>query len=150
MAKNICNALIAAYPTHANIFDANYLKLEQQLNELQLYGSTQLKDISCRKLITFHDGFSYFAKAFDLTIVKAVEEESGAEASAAELIELIEIVNEEQLPAIFIERNGSNSAANVVARETGADIFMLDMCISGNSYFDAMYHNINTIKEALE
>ena len=43
---------------------------------------TSLESLSCRELITFHDGFSYFADAFDLTILRAMEEEAGSEASA--------------------------------------------------------------------
>ena len=73
-----------------------------------------------------------------------------SEASAMELKHLITITREHQLPAIFIEANGSCSAAEVIARETGAGLYTLDMAMSGNSYFDAMYRNIDTIKEALE
>ena len=101
-------------------------------------------------MIPFHDGFSYFARSFGLTIVEAVEEESGSEASARELIHLIELVREHNLPAIFIEKNGSSSAASILSRETGAKVYTLDMAMSGSSYFDAMYHNIDTIKEALQ
>ena len=78
-----------------------------------------------------------------------MEEESGSEASAQELKHLISIVREHDLPAVFIEANGSVSAAEVIARETGAKICTLDMAMGGDSYFDAMYHNIDTIKEAL-
>jgi len=78
-----------------------------------------------------------------------VEEESGSEASARELIHLIEEVEHHHLPAVFTEKSGSESAAAIIARETGCGSFRLDMAMSGNSYFEAMYHNINTIKEAL-
>ena len=79
-----------------------------------------------------------------------MEEESGSEASAAELIELIEEVEHHDLPAIFTETNGSVSAAGIIARETGAGSYALDMAMGGDSYFEAMYHNIDTLKEALE
>ena len=79
-----------------------------------------------------------------------MEEESGREASAAELIELIEEVEHHALPAIFTEANGSVSAAGIIARETHIESYQLDMVMSGDSYFDAMYHNIDTLKEALE
>ena len=79
-----------------------------------------------------------------------MEEESGSEASARELIHLIETVREHRLTALFTEVNGSVSSAEVIARETGVRIFCLDMAMSGDSYFHAMYHNINTLKEALE
>ena len=75
--------------------------------------------------------------------------ESGSEASARELIELITLVEEQSLPAIFTEASGSTSAASIIARETGCGVFSLDMAMAGDSYFDAMYHNIDTIKEAL-
>ena len=84
-----------------------------------------------------------------MTILKAVEEESGSEASAKELQALCGLVWQHSLPAVFTEVSGSTSAAEVLSRETGASIFTLDMAMSGNSYFDAMYHNIDTVKEAL-
>ena len=149
MAQNICAGLKDHYPQYASVFDKNLEALFLDLDALLLYGQQQLKDLSCRELITFHDGFSYFADAFDLTVLKAVEEESGSEASAAELKELITLVRTHDLPAVFTERSGSVSAAGVIASETGAKVFALDMAMSGNSYFEAMYQNINTVKEAL-
>ena len=149
MAENICSGLSSRYPEHADIFRQNLLPLLADLDALQAYGDAELADLSCRELITFHDGFSYLASGFDLTILEAVEEESGSEASAGELKHLIEEVRHHTLPAIFTETNGSDSAASVISRETGASIFTLDMAMSGDSWFDAMYHNIDTLKEAL-
>ena len=149
MAKNICEGLKNAYPEKSELFDANLTVLLSELDALETYGKEALSNLTTRKLITFHDGFSYFADAFDLTILKAIEEESGSEASAAELKELITLVNHHALPAVFTERNGSVSAAGVLAAETGAKIHLLDMAMSDGDYFAAMYHNIDTIKEAL-
>lgn len=150
MSTNICAALNELYPEYTPVFTANKELLLHELDELQCYGEQALSQLPCRELVTFHDGFAYLAESFNLTILKAVEEESGSEASAAELIELIELVEAHQLPAIFTEKNGSTAAAEIISAETGTEIFALDMVMSGDSYFDAMYHNINTIKEALE
>lgn len=149
MVRNICSGLSARYPEYKMTFESNLNGLLRDLDVLQQYGEDTLSTLKCRNLITFHDGFSYFADVFDLTILKAVEEESGSEASARELIELITLVEEQSLPAIFTEASGSTSAAGIIARETGCGIFTLDMAMAGDSYFDAMYHNIDTIKEAL-
>ena len=149
MAQTICSELSFLYPQHTAVFQKNLSALLSQLEKLQSYGEEKLADLSCRELITFHDGFAYFAAAFDLTILEAVEEESGSEASAKELIHLIEIVNEHQLPAIFTETNGSTSAAQIIASETGATVYTLDMAMAGDDYFSAMYRNIDTIQEAL-
>lgn len=150
MAKNICNGLCDAYPSYSGVFQENLTTLLDRLDALQSYGTSTLKNLFCRDLITFHDGFAYLAQAFDLTIVAAVEEESGSEASAKELIELIQEVEYHHLPAIFTETNGSVSAAQIISSETGAAVFTLDMSMSSGDYFENMYHNINTLKEALE
>lgn len=150
MAKNICTGLCAQFPEHADTFRANLPSLLQRIWDVQTYGDAALRDLACRELITFHDGFSYLADAFGLTILEAVEEESGSEASAKELIQLIEEVEHHGLPAIFTEKSGSVSAASIIARETGCAVFTLDMAMTGTSWFDSMYHNIDTIKEALQ
>jgi ABC-type Zn uptake system ZnuABC Zn-binding protein ZnuA len=150
MAHNICIGLSTQYPEYASVFSANLQTLIQELDTLESYGRQQLAALQKRELLTFHDGFSYFAKAFDLEILEAVEEESGSEASAAELIRLIQLVQSHALPAIFTEQNGSTSAARIISRETSAGVFCLDMAMSEKGYFEAMYHNINTVKEALQ
>lgn len=150
MAHNICHELCRLFPEYAGIFEENLSLLTQELDTLQTYGEEKLSSLSCRELVTFHDGFGYFAESFDLTVLRAVEEESGSEAAASELIELIELVREHALPAIFTETNGSDAAASVIAAETGAGVFTLDMAMAGEDYFQAMYRNIDTVWEALQ
>ena len=149
MARNICESLAERYPQYEDTFRSNLEPLIRDLEELQEYGEKELSELNCRELITFHDGFAYFAEAFGLHILEAIEEESGSEASAKELIRLIEETEHHALPAVFTEMNGSPSAAQVISRETGAKVFALDMAMAGDSYFEAMYHNIDTVKEAL-
>lgn len=150
MAENICQGLSLRYPGYSDTFDTNLEALIEKLQTLQTYGNDTLSTLPCREIITFHDGFAYFAESFGLTILQAVEEESGSEASAKELIHLITEVEHHNLPAIFTETNGSVSAADIISRETGAGCYTLDMAMSGDSYFEAMYKNIDTLKEALK
>lgn len=150
MSKNICKALSDLYPQYHSTFQSNLDALTADLEALQAYGENALADLSCRELITFHDGFTYLAESFHLSILAAVEEESGSEASAAQLVELIDLIHSHKLPAVFVEKNGADSAANIIAAETGVSLFSLGMALSGDSYFDAMYHNINTLQEALQ
>lgn len=150
MVENIYGGLIAQYPERATIFANNKAGLIKELEALTSYAEAQLHNLSSRELVTFHDGFSYLADAFDLTILQAIEEESGSEASARELIEIIDLVNTHDLDAIFTETNGSTSASGIISAETGARLYALDMCMGERGYFDAMYYNIDTLKEALQ
>ncbi len=149
MATNICQGLTQQYSEYSTVFAENLKTLLGDILAVEDYAKTQLENLSCRELITFHDGFSYLADAFDLTILKAMEEESGSEASASELKELITLVRTHRLSAVFTETNGSTAAAGIISAETGTAIFALDMAMSGDSWFTAMYHNIDTLKEAL-
>ena len=149
-AKNICAGLSAEYPEYSAVFEENLAALLSDLQALEDYGRSELSDLSCREIVTFHDGFSYLAHAFDLEIVEAIEEESGAEASAKELIHLIEEIRHHDIRAIFVEANGSGSAASIIAAETGASLGTLSMAMSGDDYFAAMYANIDALKEALK
>lgn len=148
MAQNICTGLCEIYPEHTERFRANLAKLEAELDALQTYGEETLSSLSCREMVTFHDGFGYFAQAFDLTIAAAVEEESGSEASAKELIHLIELMQARNIPAVFTEVNGSASAATIISSEIGVSIHTLNMGMTGD-YFEIMRKNIDTVKEAL-
>lgn len=150
MAQNICTGLIDLYPQYEAAFLSNLSGLLAELKALDDYGMELLKTLSFREIITFHDGFAYLAEHYGLHILRAVEEESGSEASAAELIELIKLVEHHNLPVIFTEANGADAAARTIRAETGAEIYTLDMAMAGDSYFDAMYHNIDMLREALE
>ena len=113
-----------------------------------------LGEPSCPYLITFHDGFQYLADSCGLTLLKAIEEEEGSTASAAEIKEIVELIREYNIPAIFVEKNGSRSSAEVIARETGCQIYELDMLMSGedtgfSAYLSALHSNIETLREAL-
>ena len=110
--------------------------------------------LACPYLITFHDGFQYFAQDNGLTLLKSIEEEEGSEASAAEIKEIVSLIQEYDIPAIFSEVNGSAASARAISRETGCAVYQLDMIMSGEgegiqAYIDAMQKNIDTIVEAL-
>ncbi len=114
-AELAAQELGAQYPEFADQISENLAAFCEKLSSLQDYGEQALSDLSCRQLVTFHDGFSYFADAFSLTIAAAMEVESGSEPSAKELEEIISIVEENQIPAVFTEVNGETGAAEVVA-----------------------------------
>lgn len=104
-------------------------------------------------LITFHDGFQYFAASEGFDLLRTIEEEDGATVSAGEIKGLTELIESEGIPAIFVEKNGSRSAADVLSRETGCAVCELDMLMSGSGrgiqpYLDAMDANLKSVLTA--
>ncbi len=158
MGENIQAGLSAADPDHKDAFDANATQAWADLGAAYEQWSVTLNEggdgYDWRKLITFHDGFGYFAHAYGFTILKAIEEEEGSEASAADIKEIVTLIEEEHLPAIFTEVNGSTSTAEAIQRETGVGVSSLNMIMSGQGsgiqpYLDAMEDNIQTLIHAL-
>ncbi len=146
----VADALRLRYPDRIQTIEEHLDRLTQELTDLQGELEGELQGLSCRKMITFHDGFSWFASAFGLKIAAAVEEEEGAEASAGEIKEICDLIGEHHIPAIFVEKNGSTNAAQIIARETGAKIYTLTTMMDGQTdYFTAMRENIAAVKEAL-
>ena len=75
-------------------FHTNQLVAKDVLEQARQRWAEQLAPLAGAELITFHDGFQYFSRAFDLTLLKAIEEEEGAGASAAEDQEVAGLVAE--------------------------------------------------------
>ena len=155
MAQNIALGLTTKDPSHMDKYQSNADQVTDRLTALQKELRAEVADLSCKELIPFHDGFGYFAEAFGLTILASVEEEEGAEASAREINELTQLIQTHHIPAVFVEKNGSDSAAQALARECGVSVAALDMGMSGDeaggglaAYEALLRSNIDTIREA--
>lgn len=136
-------------------FHTAYLNAVQTLEMARQQWEPLLPAVSGAPLITFHDGFQYFAAAFDLELLCSIEEEEGSEASAADIREIVALVEEHGIPAIFTEKNGSDSTALAIARETGCAVGELNLLMSGEGqgldpYIEAMNQNIHAILEAFQ
>ena len=153
MLQNIAQALAAVDSSHLDQYRSNSSAAVKEIQSgIQPDGDALA---ALPGLITFHDGFQYFAQAFGLDLLKAIEEEEGSEASAAEIKEIVSLVEEHHIPAVFTEKNGSEATARAIARETGCAVGTLDMIMSGSGsgiqpYIDAVNANLDTILEALQ
>ena len=78
---------------------------------------------SQRKLITNHDAFGYFAQRYGFEVLATVipSTSSLAEPSSAHLAELVELIVEQGVSAIFVENDAAEGVAEAVAAEVGAE-----------------------------
>lgn len=154
--ENIEEALIEADSAHEDDYRRNAEAYEKELEDLKERMHEALKDIRSRDIVTFHEAFPYFAEEFDLNIVSVIEREPGTEPSAAELEETIETIDRLGVKAIFAEPQYSAKAAETIASETGAKVYLLDPLVTGpndadpHSYVDTMEQNLQTLIEALK
>lgn len=157
MVENIAGALSEADPANAEAYRVNADAYAGELNALAADLREKLSGLAHRDLITFHEGFGYFADSMGLRVVKAIEEEAGSEASAKELVEIVGLIHAHDIPSIFTEANGSEATAQAVARETGVGVYRLSMLMSADAapegaedpYKAGLTANVETILEAL-
>ena len=150
MLNNIFHGLSSLDQANLDTYQKNFSDVCELFSE----DSLDFAALSCPYMITFHDGFHYLAHDSGLTLLKAIEEEEGSTASAADIKEIVALIREYDIPAIFTEKNGSDNTARAIARETGVEIYQLDMLMSGEgqditAYFDALNANYAIIQEAL-
>lgn len=147
-AENVGAVLAEKYPEQADTIQKNTVQFAKELRALKETLNGELQNASVeRNIITFHDGFTYFADAFGLNILAAIEEEEGAEPSAAEIREICQLVEEYNLKTIFVEINGSTAAAEIISEETGVTYCPLSTIMSdvAGGYQAAMEENIQQL-----
>jgi zinc transport system substrate-binding protein len=91
----------------------------------------------------------------DMNIVSVVEREPGSEPSAGELAATIKAINDSRVKVLFAEPQYSTKAAEAIASETGAKVYILDPVVTGpkdaapDSYEKTMEENLKVLVEAL-
>jgi ABC-type Zn uptake system ZnuABC Zn-binding protein ZnuA len=73
-----------------------------------------------RKIVTFHDAFGYYARAYGITIVGVAVEAPGQDPSAQEIAALIEAIRAAGVTSIFSEVQFPSKVLDQIAAETGA------------------------------
>ncbi len=153
--KNITEGLAWLDAKNAELYRKNSEEYVEKLEALKEKMHDALKDIKTRDIVTFHEAFPYFAQEFGLNIVSVVEREPGSEPSAGELAETIRAINDSGVKVLFAEPQYSVKAAEAIASETGAKVYILDPVVTGpkdaapDSYEKTMEENLKVLTEAL-
>ena len=126
MVRNIVAALLKADPENADAYRAAGEAYEARLDAVDAEIRALFAEIpeDQRKLVTNHDAFGYFIRAYGLEFVGAVipSTTSGSQPSAQDIARLSDLIREEGVKAIFAEAEVDPSVARQIATDTGAAI----------------------------
>ena len=150
--RNIAEGLANADPEHAEAYRSNAEAYILKLEQLKADIAEQLAPYAGREIITFHEAFTYFADAFGLHVAGVIATEPGEEPSTRDIADTCDLVSELGIKTLFVEPQYPQKAAQTIARETGASIYTLDPCVSGDeskeSYENIMRENAKVLTEA--
>ena len=155
--KAITSQLCELDPSHEKEYKKNALDYVMKLEKLREDMHAELDTLPNKDIVTFHEAFPYFAKEFKLHIAAVIEREPGTEPTPKELEDTIGIVSKLPVKALFTEPQYSPAAAETIARETGAHVYILDPVVTGeanekarDAYIDSMKKNMEVLREALK
>lgn len=155
--KKIALALMSADPANAAYYrekEASLIaKLQQLDNDFSILASSDTKDF-----VTTHRAFTYLAKRYGLHQIAVAGINPGIEPSPKALAEVVKVMQEKNIKYIFFETLTNPKVAETVARETAAQVMVLNPLEGlsqteidqGKDYLTVMYDNLANLKQALE
>jgi len=108
-----------------------------------------------RKIVTFHDAFGYFARAYNITIVGVAIASPGQDPSAREIAALIDAIRASGVTTVFSEVQFPSKVLTSIAAETGATV-LADLysdalgAAPGDTYLGAMRANATAIASSMQ
>ena len=153
MVKNLRDGLSALLPGQAERIAANADAYIARLSDLDAELRAAIEPLPRKQIVTFHEAFPYFARAYGLEVAAVVALEPDEPVSPRMLKAVIEKVKAAGNPPLFSEPQYENAALRTVAQETGAPVYELDPLVTGDgaktAYEDVMRKNLQVLLEAL-
>lgn len=116
--------LSEADPDGASIYRANGEKLAAELRALDAWCREQAAKVPEEKriLVTSHDAFNYFGRAYGFRVIALQGISTVSETSLSDMAGLVDFLREQEVPAIFVETSVNPAGLRRVARDAGVRI----------------------------
>lgn len=160
MVNSIREQLIALSPEDEEEFTQNAAQLTEELQQLDSWIKQQIQTIPAnrRQLVTTHDAFQYYARAYGLEVTGTLIGISTEEQPSAQTVKsLSDAIKATKVPAIFAETTINPALIKTVAQEAGVKLAPEELYSDsigavgseGDTYVKMLVANTRTIVEAL-
>ncbi|MBD1373340.1 zinc ABC transporter substrate-binding protein [Hazenella sp. IB182357] len=162
--EKVKEGLMQVDPTHKADYEQQAAQYLEQLKELDTYASEQLATIpeEQRVLVTAHDAFGYFGRAYEVEVVGLQGISTASEYGLKDVKQIVDLLVERKIKAVFVESSVPKRSIEAVvqgAKEQGHEVI-----IGGELFSDAMgspgtkegtyigmvRHNVDTIVKSLK
>lgn len=157
MTETICEAVCALDPENAGFYRQNADLYIEKLSALDAEFEAAVAAAPRKKLVFGgHFAMRYFTNRYGLSYLAAFDACSGeAEPSPSVLLEIIEEMKSEGVPAVYFNELSTPRTALLIAEETGAKALLLHSCHNlskteqEETYLSLMYRNLENLKIGL-
>ena len=159
--KNLCEAICGIDPDHANEYRSRQALYVDQLRMLRRWIGKTVNSLPAnqRLLVTHHDAFEYFCKAYNFKTESPLGWTTAemAEVTAGDRQSIVKKIRELGVKAIFVESSTNEDMIKGIAADSGVGIggklysdAMGEEGSAGESYIGMMRENVITIVNALK
>jgi zinc/manganese transport system substrate-binding protein len=156
-ARAVADAFETADPSNAATYKKNTMAYLASLEELQRWIRVKLADLprSKRKLVTSHDALGYFACDYGFTIYPVKGIATNEEPSSGHVKEIIDVIRDQGVKAVFFESIENPQAIEQISRETdaktGYTLYSDGLgATEAGTYDSMMRHNVSAIVDGLK
>ncbi len=155
--ERITKALCEADTKHAENYKQNSKKYCAELQKLDKELTELSKTAVRKKFVTAHAAFGHLAADYGLEQLSIAGISPEAEPTPKDLQELVKLVKQERVKYIFMETLASPKLSELLAKETGAGVLVLDPAEgldaqgrkAGMTYLKLQQQNLANLKKAL-
>ena len=152
-AETIRDGLIKVDPDNSNTYHINFESYKDKLTELdfEIASTINTIDESRRHLITFHDAFGHFATRYGWRVTSLVGHDA-SQVSPGSVIEILEKVRAQGVPAVFVEPQFSGGLLQQAAEDSGIKVGPIYSDVQDgevSNYIDMMLFNAKSLARLL-
>ncbi|MFH0848691.1 MAG: zinc ABC transporter substrate-binding protein [archaeon] len=156
--ENIELGLEKADPGNAAYYRQNAQIYIGRLNALRDAFVANLTTVRIRNIITFHESFGYWKRAYNLTEAGIYGFEPEGEPSAAHMQELVTLAKKNRITTVLASNLDDPRWCQVLSDQIGGKVLVLDPLEGPTSeqektgkynYIDRLYYDITVLKTAL-
>lgn len=130
----------------------NYLN---DIDKLDRLIKVKVANFNIKKYVSFHASWVYFARHYGLESVGIIEAAPGRNPTPVKIKHIVAMIKKYHIRAVFAEPQLNPRAAEIIAREAGVNVLLLDPLggpnLKGrNTYIDLMNYNLNVMQEAMK
>lgn len=146
-------ALAALRPRDAAALQQNAAAYTRRLRVIKSNAATRLANAKVTRVVTVHDGYGYLLQEFGLEVAGVVQPAHGLTPSAAELTDMVRLLQREKISVVFSEETFPAPLLKVLRDTAGVKVYIISHIASGPFTADRfereMQANVETMIRAL-
>jgi zinc/manganese transport system substrate-binding protein len=154
IAQNIVAGLKAVDPEGAETYERRHQQFLAQLDKKLAEWKTKAAPLNGLRIVTYHNSWPYFSRAFGLVVEEFLEPKPGIPPSPSHTAAVIQAMKKAGVKIIIMEPYFSRKVPDLVASKSGAKVVVLLPSVGGKkevrTYFDLFDYDIGLLLEAAQ